>query len=249
MDSGPRRGTDWPAWRTGLGRPATTTPSGRAPSIRRRCRRRRCCRTTPSAFPTVEINYTFYRLPTEKTRRRLGSRRRRTLQLHAEGAEAHHARRRLQRLRGLASGASARPPRPRPASSARCCSSCRRTSRSDLDALRRVPRRAAAEGAARRSSSATRRGSTTRCTTRLRARNLALCVADSEKLTTPVEMTADYAYFRLRDEGYTAADIARWAGRDPSATQRAGARPSSTSSTKRRGRGRSSARRSMRAGS
>ena len=47
---------------------------------------------------------------------------------------------------------------------------------------------------------------------RLRARNLALCVADSEKLSTPVEMTADYGYFRLRDEGYTPADIDRWAG-------------------------------------
>jgi uncharacterized protein YecE (DUF72 family) len=46
---------------------------------------------------------------------------------------------------------------------------------------------------------------------RLRARNLALCVADSEKLSTPVEVTADYGYFRLRDEGYTPADIARWA--------------------------------------
>jgi uncharacterized protein YecE (DUF72 family) len=46
---------------------------------------------------------------------------------------------------------------------------------------------------------------------RLRARNLALCVADSEKLSTPVTITADYAYFRLRDEGYTPADIARWA--------------------------------------
>jgi uncharacterized protein YecE (DUF72 family) len=46
---------------------------------------------------------------------------------------------------------------------------------------------------------------------RLRARNLALCVADSEKLATPVEITADYAYFRLRDEGYTADDIDRWA--------------------------------------
>ena len=45
---------------------------------------------------------------------------------------------------------------------------------------------------------------------RLRARNLALCVADSEKLSTPVHITADYAYFRLRDEGYTSADIRRW---------------------------------------
>jgi uncharacterized protein YecE (DUF72 family) len=45
----------------------------------------------------------------------------------------------------------------------------------------------------------------------LRARNLALCIADSEKMSTPVEMTADYAYFRLRDEGYQQADIERWA--------------------------------------
>lgn len=46
---------------------------------------------------------------------------------------------------------------------------------------------------------------------RLRARNLTLCVADSEKMTTPVEVTADYGYFRLRDEGYTPRDIERWA--------------------------------------
>jgi uncharacterized protein YecE (DUF72 family) len=46
---------------------------------------------------------------------------------------------------------------------------------------------------------------------RLKARNLALCVADSETMATPVQITADYAYFRLRDEGYTRADIARWA--------------------------------------
>ena len=46
---------------------------------------------------------------------------------------------------------------------------------------------------------------------RLAARNLALCVADSEKLSTPVRITADYAYFRLRDEGYTPDDIERWA--------------------------------------
>ena len=47
---------------------------------------------------------------------------------------------------------------------------------------------------------------------RLRAANAALCVADSEKFTTPVEITAPYAYFRLRDEGYTPEDLVRWAG-------------------------------------
>ena len=46
---------------------------------------------------------------------------------------------------------------------------------------------------------------------RLAARNWALCVADSEKMSTPVRVTADYAYFRLRDESYTAGDIVRWA--------------------------------------
>ena len=46
---------------------------------------------------------------------------------------------------------------------------------------------------------------------RLAARNWALCVADSEKMSTPVRVTADYAYFRLRDESYTAGDIGRWA--------------------------------------
>ena len=46
----------------------------------------------------------------------------------------------------------------------------------------------------------------------LRERNLALCIADSEALSTPVEVTADYGYFRLRDEGYQQADLERWAG-------------------------------------
>jgi uncharacterized protein YecE (DUF72 family) len=46
---------------------------------------------------------------------------------------------------------------------------------------------------------------------RLSSKNLALCVADSEKLSAPVRVTADYAYFRLRDEGYGPGDIARWA--------------------------------------
>lgn len=45
----------------------------------------------------------------------------------------------------------------------------------------------------------------------LRRRNLALCIADSEKMSTPVVPTADYAYFRLRDEGYQPADIEEWA--------------------------------------
>jgi uncharacterized protein YecE (DUF72 family) len=48
---------------------------------------------------------------------------------------------------------------------------------------------------------------------RLRSRNLALCIADSEKRSTPAIATADYVYLRLRDEGYTEQHIAEWADR------------------------------------
>jgi uncharacterized protein YecE (DUF72 family) len=48
---------------------------------------------------------------------------------------------------------------------------------------------------------------------RLRAKNAALCVADTEKGTTPFVVTADFGYFRLRDEGYTAKDLAEWGRR------------------------------------
>ena len=46
---------------------------------------------------------------------------------------------------------------------------------------------------------------------RLKTRNLALCISDNEKATTPMVVTADYGYFRLRDEGYGEGDIQRWA--------------------------------------
>jgi uncharacterized protein YecE (DUF72 family) len=46
----------------------------------------------------------------------------------------------------------------------------------------------------------------------LRQHNVALCVSDSETLRAPAVRTADFGYFRLRDEGYTQADLERWAG-------------------------------------
>lgn len=44
----------------------------------------------------------------------------------------------------------------------------------------------------------------------LRDKDAALCIADSEKLTTPFVATASFGYLRLRDEGYEEADIARF---------------------------------------
>ena len=45
----------------------------------------------------------------------------------------------------------------------------------------------------------------------LKARNVALCIADTEDLTTPQMATADYGYLRLRREDYAKADVERWA--------------------------------------
>jgi uncharacterized protein YecE (DUF72 family) len=44
----------------------------------------------------------------------------------------------------------------------------------------------------------------------LTSRNSALCVADTEKGTTPVVVTADFGYFRLRDQEYSDEDLVRW---------------------------------------
>ena len=44
----------------------------------------------------------------------------------------------------------------------------------------------------------------------LKTKNLALCLADSDKLATPIVATADYGYLRLRREDYQDADVARW---------------------------------------
>ena len=45
----------------------------------------------------------------------------------------------------------------------------------------------------------------------LRARNAALCFADTETGTTPLVGTADFGYLRLRDRGYTREELVGWA--------------------------------------
>jgi uncharacterized protein YecE (DUF72 family) len=44
----------------------------------------------------------------------------------------------------------------------------------------------------------------------LRARNAALCVADTEEGATPAVATADFGYLRLRAVEYSDHDLARW---------------------------------------
>jgi uncharacterized protein YecE (DUF72 family) len=45
----------------------------------------------------------------------------------------------------------------------------------------------------------------------LRVGNAALCVADTEERHTPLVATADWGYLRLRDEGYEKTDLEEWA--------------------------------------
>ena len=45
----------------------------------------------------------------------------------------------------------------------------------------------------------------------LRTGNAALCVADTDAGHTPLVATADFGYFRLRDEGYTKPQLEQWA--------------------------------------
>ena len=47
----------------------------------------------------------------------------------------------------------------------------------------------------------------------LRRRNIALCVAESEKLEVPEVITADFVYYRLRKPEYTAEDVESIAAR------------------------------------
>jgi uncharacterized protein YecE (DUF72 family) len=46
----------------------------------------------------------------------------------------------------------------------------------------------------------------------LRGANAALCVAENEELATPAVATANFGYLRLRREDYTPAQITNWAG-------------------------------------
>src|SRR5215831_16874738 len=47
----------------------------------------------------------------------------------------------------------------------------------------------------------------------LRARNVSLCVAESERLEVPEVITADFVYYRLRKPDYTEADVDAFAAR------------------------------------
>ena len=161
-------------------------------------------------FPTVEINYTFYRMPTEKLLAgwAAGTPESFSFTLKAPRRITHDAK--LQRCDELLQVfcQTARTLGPKLAT---LLFQLPPTFKKDALVLRAflglLPEGTRAALEFRHAS-----WFDTEVFDALRSRNIALCVADSDKLHTPVEITADYAYFRLRDEGYQQADIERWAG-------------------------------------
>ena len=161
-------------------------------------------------FPTVEINYTFYRMPTEKLLSgwAAGTPDEFTFTLKAPRRITHDAK--LQRCEELTQV---------------FCRTARTLGPKLGILLFQLPPNFQKNAAALREFSevlpdGTRAAFEFRHTSWfdaevfdiLRSRQLALCVSDSEKISAPVEITTDYAYFRLRDEGYQQPDIERWAG-------------------------------------
>ena len=160
-------------------------------------------------LPTVEINYTFYRMPSEKLLAgwAAGTPQRFSFTLKAPRRITHDAK--LQHCEDLLQSfcRTARTLGPKLAA---LLFQLPPTFKKDVDVLRSfvegIPEGTRAAFEFRHPS-----WFDAPVYDSLRSRNLALCIADSEKLSTPVEMTADYAYFRLRDEGYQQADLERWA--------------------------------------
>jgi uncharacterized protein YecE (DUF72 family) len=159
-------------------------------------------------FPTVEINYTFYRMPTEKLLAgwAAGTPEHFTFTLKAPRRITHDAK--LQRCEDTLQ-AFCRTARTLGPKLAVLLFQLPPTFKKDLHVLRDfvelLPEGTRAAFEFRHASWLEPQAFEI-----LRARNVALCVADSEKMTTPVEVTADYAYFRLRDEGYQQEHIERW---------------------------------------
>ena len=160
-------------------------------------------------FPTVEINYTFYRMPNEKLLAGWAAATPSGFTFTLKGPRRITHDSKLQRCEDLLQ-AFCRTARTLGPKLATLLFQLPPTFKKDIDVLRRFVEllpdgtRAAFEFRHASWFDADVYGA-------LRARNLALCIADSEKLSTPVEMTADYAYFRLRDEGYQQNDIEQWA--------------------------------------
>ena len=200
---------------------------------------RRCSRYYAERFRTVEINYTFYRMPTPKTTDGLARPGAGRVSVHAQGAAAITHDQRLKdagdALAFFCESARVLGPHLAPLlfqlpPNLEC----------DLPSARDVPRGHAGRHAAGLRVPSRVVAERRRATRVLRAHKAALCIADFGDKTTPLRATARHGYFRLRDEGYTPADLERWAGDIQSRAGGVGRRVRVSSSTKTRAKARSS---------
>jgi len=160
-------------------------------------------------LPTVEINYTFYRMPTERLLRGWSEITPETFRftLKAPRRITHDARLKSceELTRAFCDAAGSLGPK-----LAVLLFQLPPSFKKDLDILdaflRTLPRGARAAFEFRYQS-----WHDSVVFERLAGRGVALCVADSEGLSPPVEITASHAYFRLRDAGYREDDLARCA--------------------------------------
>ncbi len=160
-------------------------------------------------FPTVEINYTFYRMPSEKLLAGWTKQVPETFRFTLKSPRriTHDAK--LANCQDLTSDVLPRRGHARRSArrTALSAAAVAEEGSARLDAfLDTLPPKAPAAFEFRHPS-----WFDDEVFARLKERGRALCVADSEKLETPLEVTADFGYFRLRDEGYQPADIEEWA--------------------------------------
>ena len=186
-------------------------------------------------FRAVEINNTFYRMPTRRGAGALGRRDAARVPLRAQEPAADHARQAAGR-RGVGGRAAGRGGAARWAtSSGPILFQLPPNMKKDLARLDDFLAALPAGLRAPRSSSATSPGSPTTSTAACARDGAALCIAESEDLATPLEATADWGYLRLRRAG-----LRRRRGRRLGrAHQGAGLvdRPTSSSSTRTTGKG------------
>ena len=191
-----------------IGRPATTTRSGGQLLPGRVGERPHAAvlrRTVPDGRDQLHL------LPHADLEgdRRLGRRHTRSVPLHAESLQADHPHQEAPRVRGGAGGVlpACRGAR---AEAGALLFQLPPTFKKDLavlDAfLQRMPRAARAAFEFRHPS--WHDAEVNACLT---AHHAAFCVADSDRMSTPPAVTAPFAYFRLRDEGYQDEDLVRWA--------------------------------------
>jgi uncharacterized protein YecE (DUF72 family) len=164
-------------------------------------------------FSTVEINYTFYRLPSAKT---LDGWIPQTPDSFCFALKANQRITHILRLRGveeiLRAFYSGAQPLQLAGRLGPVLFQLPPNFKADVpllaDFLKLLPR-------ALRSAIEFRNASwfTSEVTDRLREHNVSLCIAETAEGCGPLTLTADFAYLRLRREDYTAQDLAAWRAR------------------------------------